>query len=131
MICFVDASALVALMENEEGRELVADQLKASSRRLWSPMSAWETVSALQSSYKRPIAVARASVTAYAETLALEMVTIGAGELDVALGAYEAYGKGRHRARLNFGDCFAYACAKTNSARLLYTGHDFTHTDMA
>jgi ribonuclease VapC len=41
------------------------------------------------------------------------------------------YGKGRHPARLNMGDCFAYACAKTNDARLLYKGDDFSHTDLA
>lgn len=68
---------------------------------------------------------------AYAEVLALELVVIGSQELGIALDAYEAYGKGRHRAKLNMGDCFAYACAKTNGARLLYVGNDFTHTDLA
>jgi ribonuclease VapC len=86
LICFVDASALVALMENEADRPMIADRLRASSRRLWSAMSWWETVSALQRSYDR---------------------------------------------RLNMGDCFAYACVKTNGAQLLYKGDDFSHTDLA
>lgn len=131
MICFVDASALVALMENETAQPVVADRLRASSRRLWSAMSCWETVSALQNSYQRPVAAARVNVLAYAESLALEMVGIGAEELVMALNAYETYGKGRHQARLNMGDCFAYACAKTHDARLLYVGNDFSHTDLA
>ena len=131
MICFVDASALVALMENEADRPMIADRLRASSRRLWSAMSYWETVSALQRSYERPAAVARVNVAAYAESLALEMVAIGGEELATALDAYQTYGKGRHLASLNMGDCFAYACAKTNGAQLLYKGDDFSQTDLA
>jgi ribonuclease VapC len=41
------------------------------------------------------------------------------------------YGKGNHDARLNMGDCFAYACAKANGAKLLYKGGDFALTDLA
>lgn len=49
----------------------------------------------------------------------------------IATAAYDRYGKGRHPARLNMGDCFAYACAKTHDARLLYKGDDFSKTDLA
>ena len=45
--------------------------------------------------------------------------------------AYARWGKGVHPASLNYGDCFAYACAKANDARLLYKGNDFVHTDLA
>ena len=48
-----------------------------------------------------------------------------------AVEAYADFGKGRHLAALNMGDCFAYACAKTNDATLLYKGDDFSHTDLA
>lgn len=48
----------------------------------------------------------------------------------VALGAYLTYGRGVHRARLNLGDCFAYALAKELDAPLLYKGNDFLHTDI-
>lgn len=41
------------------------------------------------------------------------------------------YGKGRHPAALNMGDCFAYACAQAHRARLLYKGEDFARTDLA
>ena len=66
-----------------------------------------------------------------AETLALRLVAISERELAVALDAYQAYGKGRHPAGLNMGDCFAYACAKANGAKLLYKGDDFARTDLA
>ena len=49
----------------------------------------------------------------------------------MALDAFQRFGKGHHPASLNMGDCFAYACAKTNSARLLYKGNDFANTDLA
>jgi len=94
-------------------------------------MSCWETVFALQRSYDRPAAVARVNVATYAESLPLEMAATGGEELATALDAYQTYGNGRHRARLNMGDCFAYACAKTNGAQLLYKGDDFSHTDLA
>lgn len=44
--------------------------------------------------------------------------------------AYESWGKGRHPAALNFGDCFAYEVAKTHGHRLLYVGSDFTQADV-
>ncbi|WP_235882954.1 type II toxin-antitoxin system VapC family toxin [Rhizobium rhizophilum] len=48
-----------------------------------------------------------------------------------ALDAFSRYGKGRHPARLNFGDCFSYAGAKASGAALLYVGEDFRRTDLA
>lgn len=94
-------------------------------------MSCWEAVSALQNTYKQPVESARARLKGFADDFALSLVNIGPDELTAALDAYATYGKGRHRAGLNFGDCFAYACAKTNRARLLYKGDDFFHTDLA
>lgn len=48
-----------------------------------------------------------------------------------AIAAWRRFGKGRHSAALNFGDCFSYALAKTSGAALLYKGDDFTQTDIA
>lgn len=61
----------------------------------------------------------------------MHLVSIGAAEAMIATAAYDRYGKGRHPARLNMSDCFAYACAKTHDARLLYKGDDFSRTDLA
>jgi ribonuclease VapC len=61
----------------------------------------------------------------------LRFVSIGEREFDLATQAYADFGKGRHPAALNMGDCFAYACAKANRATLLFKGDDFTKTDIA
>ena len=131
MRLFVDASAMVAVIAGEEERSDFIERLRTAAALLWSPMSCWEAVSALQNTYKQPVDLARARLQEFAGDFALSLVMIGADELRTALDAYQAYGKGRHRAQLNFGDCFAYACAKTNNARLLYKGEDFAHTDLA
>ena len=49
----------------------------------------------------------------------------------IALEAFERYGKGRHKAALNMGDCFAYGCAKAHKVPLLFKGGDFAYTDIA
>jgi ribonuclease VapC len=77
------------------------------------------------------IPTARESVGRFLEAGGFRFVGIGERELDLALDAYARYGKGRHRAALNMGDCFAYACAKANRAKLLYKGEDFLATDLA
>ncbi len=58
------------------------------------------------------------------------MVGIGEREFELAAEAYAEFGKGRHQAALNMGDCFAYACARANHARLLFKGDDFSKTDI-
>lgn len=58
----------------------------------------------------------------------VEPVDQSAGEL--AVSAYQRFGKGRHPASLNFGDCFAYACARHLNMPLLYNGDDFSKTDI-
>lgn len=129
---FVDASALVAIIALEAERDLFIEMIAKAETPMWSAMSCWETVSSLCSSYVLPIQESQARVAETASAAGLEMVSIGEPQLHAALDAYKTYGKrSRHAARLNMGDCFAYACAKTNDAVLLYKGDDFTHTDLA
>lgn len=61
---------------------------------------------------------------------AVELASVDAGQAEAARIAYRAYGKGRHRAGLNYGDCFSYALSKVSGAPLLYQGVDFGHTDI-
>lgn len=132
MTLFVDASALVAILAEEEERDAFTSAIRDDSAPLWSAMSCWESVSSLRRSYGWPIERARHEVEAVTSAAALALVPIGAAELQMALDAYQAYGRNSaHPAKLNMGDCFAYACAKTNNARLLYKGDDFSHTDLA
>lgn len=133
MTLFVDASALVAMIADEAERDIFLDAVDAADESLWSAMSCWETVSAMRRIDDRlSVMDARALVEAIAALLSLRLVAIGQAELTEALDAYQKFGRGSgHPAKLNFGDCFAYACAKVNDAKLLYKGDDFAKTDLA
>lgn len=61
----------------------------------------------------------------------IQIVPVDTEQAEVARLAWRRYGKGRHSASLNYGDCFAYALAKTSGARLLFKGADISQTDLA
>jgi ribonuclease VapC len=67
----------------------------------------------------------------YLHEAGVEIVPVDRDQADTALGAWTRFGKGRHPAGLNFGDCFAYALAVTRDAPLLFVGDDFARTDVA
>lgn len=131
MTLFVDASALVAVIMAEPEQEDFMLRIAADPDPIWSAMSCWEAISALVSSYKLAPELARREVENTATFRPFRLVSIAEAERQLAIQAYERYGKGRHRAALNMGDCFAYACAKANGAALLYKGDDFARTDLA
>jgi ribonuclease VapC len=131
MKIFVDASALVSMLALEEDFQELGDRLDATEYRMTSAMAIWEATIALSTGRGIMMDTARTDVANLIAARGIAVVPIGEREADVALDAHRRFGKGRHRARLNMGDCFAYACAKTNDARLLYKGDDFTHTDLA
>ena len=128
---FVDASALCAILLDEDDAEVYATKLAAAKEPLTSPMAIFETVLAHARSLDGDVAAARRDVDRLIEAANISVVTIGAAEQQAALDAFDRFGKGRHPARLNMGDCFAYACAKTNSVPLLFKGDDFSQTDIA
>ena len=128
---FVDASAMISLMTGEDDADDLADRLGAEQSRLCSAVSVWETIGGLCRTYMFSVPSARATVQSFIELNDLKFVGIGEREFDLATQAYAEFGKGRHPAALNMGDCFAYACAKANRAKLLFKGEDFTKTDIA
>jgi ribonuclease VapC len=127
---FVDASAMISLMTGEGDADDLADRLSAEPLRLCSAISIWETIAGLCRTYTFSVPSARATVQSFIELNDLKFVGIGEREFDLAAQAYAEFGKGRHSAALNMGDCFAYACAKANRARLLFKGEDFAKTDI-
>jgi ribonuclease VapC len=127
---FVDASAMISMMAGESDADALADRLGAERMRLCSAMSIWETVAGLCRTYVFSVSSARTAVRSFIELNDLRFVSIGERELDFATQAYAEFGKGRHPAALNTGDCFAYACAKANRAALLFKGDDFGKTDI-
>lgn len=128
----MDASAIVAILAREEDWQTHADHVDAEHELLWSPVAKWESVFGLRRQREFQIERAKLEIDEFAAEIGLKMVTIGAVEAEMAIDAAIRYGRGSgHRAGLNMGDCFAYACAKANNARLLYKGDDFAHTDLA
>lgn len=131
MIVFVDASAMVAMMTKEQDHLEIERRFATADDGLCSAVSLWET--ALAVARKRTVSVieTHAEVRSFVVDFALRLVSIGEAESAAAIDAHERYGRGRHPAGLNMGDCFAYACARTNGAAILYKGADFALTDLA
>ena len=127
---FADASALVAIIADEAEAGYFSDVLEADPVRLCSALSVWETVAGLCRSYMFSIPSAREHVRRFLDTADIKFVQIGEREFEVATDAYAQFGKGRHPAGLNMGDCYAYACAKVHGAKLLFKGDDFAKTDV-
>jgi ribonuclease VapC len=137
---FVDASAIVAILTREPGHEELEKRLFAGRGKLFvSPLVTFEASGALarqKAGNRKPspdlLRQARRVVEAFVEDVGAEEVPISPV---IGKGAFEAsatFGKAvGHVADLNFGDCFAYACAKALNVPLLYKGDDFSHTDLA
>jgi len=130
MTLFIDASALVAIITREPDALALGARMKGAGQPLCSGLAAWETMAGLCRSYFLPPPAAGARVRVFLDALGVRFVAIGPREYEIAADAYARFGKGRHRAALNMGDCFAYACARTNDARLLFKGEDFAMTDI-
>jgi ribonuclease VapC len=75
-------------------------------------------------------AAAEDEVEAFVSRFSVQLIPITAEIGTLAVDASRRYGRGRHKADLNFGDCFAYACARERGVPLLFKGEDFVHTDI-
>ena len=132
MTIFVDASAILAIMNGEPEADAFSDAIEKHGDRCFSAIGAWEAARAIARVRDIGIEAAAVAVSSFAEEASLRLIDVGAAEGRIAVIAHARYGKGSgHPARLNMGDCFAYACAKANAAELLYKGDDFAHTDLA
>lgn len=127
---FVDASALVAILTAEPERPVLLDCLDGAVTPLTSGLAIFETVVAVARKKALSVAEAEAEVDAFIRVAGLGIVPIAEAVSAQALAAHARYGKGRHPARLNLGDCFAYACAQVHGLPLLYVGDDFPQTDI-
>jgi ribonuclease VapC len=127
---FIDASALTAMLTDEdEARELLA-RVQQAGTRLTSPLAVWEAAIAVARVLDLPIVEASEAVESYLVLMEIKLVNVPPETARIALDAFDRYGKGRHPARLNFGDCFAYACARHLGEPLMFKGGDFPQTDI-
>jgi ribonuclease VapC len=128
---FVDSSAVVSILCGEPDAAELATRLSRAARRFTSPAVRLETSMVLAA--KLDISPRQASVPfdELVEEANLSMVPINDKIGVLAVACFERYGKGRHEARLNFGDCLSYACAEAYRSPLLFDGDDFSKTDIA
>jgi ribonuclease VapC len=124
----VDTSALVALLSMEPEARRIAAALESDPNRLISAATLVEAGIVIESRYG-PAGARELDLLLAKAGFALEPVT--AEQADVAREAWRRFGKGRHSAGLNYGDCFSYALAKVKGESLLFKGEDFPHTDIA
>ncbi len=129
MIC-IDASALIAMIAGDDDADSLADLLASDRTRYCSPIALWETAVGLCRRFGLTTAGARQKIADFLKTHGIEVTTIRESEYEIALQAYADFGRGRHPAALNMGDCFAYASARSYRAALLFKGDDFTKTDI-
>ncbi|HEV2558952.1 MAG TPA: type II toxin-antitoxin system VapC family toxin [Microvirga sp.] len=123
----VDTSALVAVFLREPGHEAMTEIIDDAQAACLSVVSRIELVSVLCGVR---IGAEPARVGDYVDGLNLEHVPVSVEQMHGALDALLTFGKGRHPAQLNLGDCFSYALAKARGAPLLFKGDDFARTDI-
>jgi ribonuclease VapC len=123
----IDTSALVAILDQEPEAERITRTLAATPERMLSAANLVEVGIVMQA--RRGDDGAR-DVDLLLAKLRVEIVPFTARQAEIARKAFRRYGRGRHDAELNFGDCFAYALAKDAAAPLLFKGDDFGQTDV-
>jgi ribonuclease VapC len=128
LVKFADASILVAVLIREDGYEDLVKQLEAAKPVLISPISKWEATVKL-ARVTSP-ALAAKQIDQLLKNIEAKMISMDEAVYDLAFDAWVRYGKGRHGAKLNMGDCFAYACARANKVPLLFVGNDFPKSDI-
>lgn len=123
-----DTSAIVAILRDEPEKDRFVDALLAASPRFMSAVSLQEAGMVIAGRFGgdaiwRPL-------DALLARLDMEIVAHDAALARIARQAFLRFGKGRHPAGLNFGDCAAYALARAYALPLLFKGEDFTKTDI-
>ena len=124
----IDTSALIAILRDEPEAKACAVAIENDNKRLISAANFVEAALVIDGS-RDPIASRRFDDLIKEAQILIEPVT--EVQARIAREAYRDYGKGSgHPAKLNFGDCFAYALARNTGETLLFKGDDFNHTDV-
>lgn len=123
----IDTSAIIAILIGEPEAEFFAKSLSEDETRLLSAFSMLEAAIVIEA--KKGAAGGR-ELDLLLHRLKVEIVTMDSAQTELARAAWRAYGKGRHPAGLNIGDCCAYALSKHSGEPLLFKGDDFAMTDV-
>lgn len=127
---FLDASAMVAMLVDESDAASLTKRLEQAVAPCTSPIAIYEAVAGVARACTVEIQTAETILDRFLEQARVQVVPITAEIGRGALSAFERYGRGRHPAALNMGDCFAYACARQLDMPLLFKGDDFPLTDI-
>ena len=123
----VDSSAIVAVLKSEPDTDRIYSALEIAGRSFISASNVLELQLVLA---EKRFLTGWEQIESLFATYSVAIKPFDERQLRIAREAAVMYGKGRHKAGLNFGDCFAYALAKAEGLPLLCTGNDFAHTDV-
>ncbi len=123
----VDTSAVIAVLFDEPERLEFITRITASERKLISAVSVLEATLVLESRNRDNAQ----DLDLFLHRADVEVVPFDVDQLALARDAFRRFGKGRHRAGLNFGDCAAYALSQLSGEPLLFKGTDFAATGVA
>lgn len=124
----VDSSAILAILFNEDDAERYARAITDADTCRISAANFVEVAIVVEAQTK---ATGSRQFDAFFRRAGIIIEPVTEEQAHIARQAYTDFGKGRHKAGLNFGDCFAYALAKTTGETLLFKGEDFKKTDIA
>lgn len=123
----IDTSAVVAILFQEPDQRRFAEAIAAAPARLVSAVTRAELAFVVEG---RKGAEGGVQLERFFRLAGIDVVAVTPLHADLAIGAFRRYGKGRHPAGLNIGDCFSYALALASEQDLLFKGEDFAKTDI-
>lgn len=123
----LDTSAILAILLGEPEAALIAEKISQDSQRLLSAGSALELMIVIEA---RKGELGGRELDLLLHRAKIDIVPFDNEQAEIAREAWRHFGKGRHPAGLNLGDCFAYALAKVSGEPLLFKGNDFNQTDV-
>ena len=123
----IDTSAFLAILQDEPDRRSFTEAIEAAAVRRTSAATFLEASMVVQSRYG---AEGLHRLDRLIESAGIDVVAVDPAQARVARRAFGDFGKGRHPAGLNYGDCFAYALARQLGEPLLCKGDDFSRTDL-
>jgi ribonuclease VapC len=127
-VIVVDTSALMAIVLGDDDRDIFVAAMMAESRKLMSAATVVEAAQVYAQTFGPEVATEK--LYNDLRILRIDIIDLTNEHARFAVEAAMRFGRGRHRAKLNFGDCFSYALAKVSGLPLLFKGNNFTQTDI-
>ena len=123
----IDTSAILAILQNEPEQDAFIEAIESADIRLVSAASFFEASIVILTRYGMDGIL---DLDLFLAKARIEISSVDSDQANIARRAFREFGRGRHPAELNFGDCFSYALAKSLDLPLLFKGNDFSKTDI-